>query len=390
MIKRDLQKIVLELAKGFPAIVIQGPRQSGKTTLSRLCFPKKPYVSLENPDLELYVKEDPRGFLEQYQDGAIFDEIQRCPDLIRYLQEMIDSNRKMGRFILTGSSQLLLNEKISQSLAGRAGIIECLPFSQAELSRNKDFKNMKLEEMLYKGAYPPLYDRKLSPQKWLQSYTAQYVEKDIRQLLNIQDHATFHLFLKTCAAHTGQIIDATKFCNQIGVNASTITRWISILETSYICFKIMPYYKNYNKRLVKKPKLYFYDTGLACYLLNIQKESDIPTHAYKGALFENWVISETIKEKTNKGELAEPYFWRDNKGLEIDLVLPNSHDVNFYEIKSGKTVTSDWFKNLKKFEDHGLLNLIYAGTQTSHRSGIQVISYTDLHKYLKSSDSENS
>jgi len=382
MIKRDLQKVVLTLAKGFPVIVIQGPRQSGKTTLSKLCFPKKPYVSLENPDNELYAKEDPRGFLEQYKHGAIFDEIQRSPDLIRYLQEIIDNSKEMGRYILTGSSQLLLNEKVSQSLAGRAGIVECLPFSQAELSRVKKHKNMSIEESIYKGSYPPLYDRDLDTRHWLQAYTAQYVEKDIRQLLNIQDHTMFHLFLKTCAAHTGQIIDAAKFSNQIGVNATTVKRWLSILEASYICFQLRPYYKNYNKRLVKKPKLYFYDTGLASYLLNIQSSDDITSHAYKGALFENWVIGEALKSKMNKGQLADPYFWRDNKGVEIDLVLPESHDVSFYEIKSGKTITSDWFKSLNKFSDHGKLNLIYAGSSTTLRSGVQIISYKELYKWL--------
>jgi uncharacterized protein len=382
MIKRTLEKVVLKLAKGFPAIVIQGPRQSGKTTLSKICFPKKPYVSFENPDVELFAKDDPRSFLEQYKDGAIFDEVQRVPELFRYLQEVIDSSKKCGRFILTGSSQLLLNEKVSQSLAGRVGIVECLPFSMKELSSIRKFKSMSIEQLMYKGGYPPLYDRKLETQHWFQAYTAQYVEKDIRQLLNIQNHSLFHLFLLTCAAHTGQTIDTTKFSNQIGVDASTVKRWLSILETSYICYQLKPYFKNYNKRLVKKPKLYFHDTGLVCYLLKIQSYEDIISHPYKGAIFENWVINESLKFNMNKGYLANPYFWRDNKGTEIDLVLPVKNEVKFFEIKSGKTISTDWFKSLKKFSDHGKLNLIYSGNMTAKRSGIQIISYKDIENYF--------
>lgn len=383
MIKRELEKVVKKLAKGFPGVVIQGPRQSGKTTLSKICFPKKAYVSFENPDIESFAKEDPRGFLDQYQEGAIFDEIQRVPDLIRYLQEIIDNSKECGRYILTGSSQLLLNEKISQSLAGRVGIVECLPFAMNEILSIKKNTSMGIEELIYKGGYPPLYDRNLDVKHWLLAYTAQYVEKDIRQLLNIQNHSLFHLFLKTCAAHTGQIIDATKFSNQIGIDASTVKRWISILESSYICYQVRPYFRNYNKRLVKKPKLYFYDTGLVCYLLGLQSYHDILTHPFKGALFENWVINEVCKFKLNQGYKSETYFWRDNKGVEIDLVTEESDHVNFYEIKSGKTVANDWFKHLNKFSGHGNLNLVYCGDKTMKRNNINIVSYKDIKKFIK-------
>lgn len=377
MISRDAKHHLLKLAKGFPAVIVQGPRQSGKTTLAKACFPEKAYVSLENPDQEFIAREDPRSFLKKYEDGVILDEIQRVPELIRYLQEIIDQTKECGRFILTGSTQLLLQEQVSQSLAGRAGILTLLPFSHAELVQAKLSSDI-LEETLFKGGYPPIYDRPVEPNDWLESYIAQYIEKDVRQLINIQNHHQFYLFVRTCASHVGQVIDFAKIGSQIGVDATTVKRWLSILQVSSICFLLQPYFKNYNKRIQKKPKLYFFDTGLVAHLLRIHQPEIILTHPYKGALFENWVISEWYKHRYNFGKYSDAYMWRDSNGVEIDLVIDDSQKPSFIELKSGATFAYDWLKHLLKFEAHGPLHLVYGGKEEMTIKNVNVQSWDSL------------
>ncbi len=348
MIKRTMHSTLLRLAKGFPIIAITGPRQSGKTTLARAAFPDKPYVSLEDPDIRALAETDPRRLLSTYSEGAILDEIQRAPQLFSYLQTQVDANLRPGMFILTGSQQFGLLSGISQSLAGRVGMVQLLPFSIPELHSAGVLLD-NLDELLYRGCYPPLYDRDLSPGDWYAAYMATYVERDVRRLINVRDLSSFQRFLKMCAARTGQLLNLSSLAADCGISHNTATAWISVLEASYIVHLLHPHYRNFNKRLVKMPKLFFCDAGLAAWLLGLRKPEEVAFHALRGNLFETLIVSELLKQCFNEGRPSNLFFWRDSKGLEIDLLLENGDDLTPIEIKSGATISPDFTDSLKKW-----------------------------------------
>lgn len=381
MLKRSAATILLEKAKSYPVVVITGPRQSGKSTLSRLLFPQKIYISLEDLDHRQFALEDPRGFLAQFPEGAILDEVQHAPDLFSYIQTLVDEKFKPGMFIFTGSQQFGLTAKITQSLAGRAGFIQLLPFTIDELKTGGVLPE-KWEELLFKGFYPPIYDRNIMPQVWYSDYVLTYIERDVRQLINVQDLRTYHRFLQMCAARTGQILNLSSLANDCGISHNTAKSWISVLEASYVIFLISPHFNNYNKRLIKSPKLYFYDTGLVCLLANIQNAEQLMTHSIRGALFETLVASELMKKRFNQGLLSNLYFWRDSQNHEVDFILEEGEKLIPIEVKSGQTITNDYFSGIQYWESlsqqTGNGKLIYAGKQNLQRNGIDVVGWQHI------------
>jgi hypothetical protein len=381
MIKRNAENSLKKLAAGFPVVSITGPRQSGKTTLAQHCFVEKPYVTLEDPDTRDFALHDPRSFLAQFPDGAILDEVQRCPDLFSYLQGIVDRDGRMGLFILTGSQQFSLKEGISQSLAGRVGMVHLLPLAQDELLAVGDLPTA-LDEFLYKGAYPPIYTRPVEAFQWYANYVSTYLERDVRQLINVQDLALFQRFLRVCAHHVGQLVNLTQIANDCGISQKTVEAWLSVLEASYLVVRLQPWYRNFNKRLVKTPKLYFYDTGLVCWLLGIRDVEQVKFHAMRGALFENLVISECHKHLFNQGEYPEIWFWRDRSGHEVDMVLERSGQFRAVEVKSGQTLSQDQFKGLQFWQEltgnAGKALLVYGGEQAQQRTVAQVVPWRNL------------
>jgi predicted AAA+ superfamily ATPase len=379
MIVRTAEKELLNLASQFKSLALLGPRQSGKTTLAKKAFPDKPYVSFENPDIRRFAIEDPRGFLEQYSDGAILDEIQRTPEIFSYLQEILDNQQKAGSFILTGSYNFQLQESISQSLAGRIAYLFLLPFDMKEIPLSD---NIPVETRLFTGSYPAIYDQKIESEKWFQNYIRTYIERDVRLIKNITNLDTFELFLRLCAGRNGQILNMQSMAIQIGVDHKTILSWISLLEQSFIAFRLIPHHKNFNKRLIKSPKLYFYDSGLVCALLGIQTPKQLITHPLYGAVFESFVVSELLKSRYNAGLESNLFFWRDNTGHEIDILVDKAGELHPIEIKSGKTISSDYFKGLefwKKISGSKSGTVVYAGQSSQKRStGFQVIPIHDL------------
>lgn len=341
MIPRSATHSILRLAKGFPIVALTGPRQSGKTTLAKSVFADKAYVSLENLDEREFAMQDPKRFLQRFSEGAILDEVQRCPGLLAYLQGVVDERKRMGDFILTGSSQFELVSGISQSLAGRVGRVELLPLSQQELQQANKLPPT-LDEALFYGGYPALYDRAVSPQDWLGNYVATYIERDVRQLIAVRDLTQFQRFVKMCAARSGQLLNLAALGADCGISAVTAREWLSVLEASYLVVRLMPYHKNFGKRLVKTPKLYFLDVGLMAWLLGIQSSQTIETHAMRGALFESYIVSELIKQRFNAGESNDLYFWRDNVGHEVDVLYETPQGLQAIEIKSGSTFATDW------------------------------------------------
>ncbi len=378
MIERKAASLALQLAKQYPVLTITGPRQSGKTTLCRMIFGNRAYVSLEDVDERNFARQDPRGFLNRFPDGAVIDEIQRVPDLLSYIQTIVDQNRKDGFFILTGSQQFELLEGISQSLAGRTALIRLLPFTLSEAYGSAN-TIPSIDRVLYTGFYPRIFDKNLDPGQAMLFYVNTYVERDLRLLINIKDLSKFEIFLKLCAGRTGQILNMSGLGNDCGVNHSTIKSWISVLEASYIVKLLRPYYRNFNKRLVKSPKLYFLDTGLASFLLDIQNESQMATHPLKGSLFENFVIAEILKSRFNMGKTDNLYYFRDNAGNEIDLICDHGIQIDAVEIKSGQTVASDFFKGLKylsKVTDSIRQSyLCYGGDTDFVRQGVNITSW---------------
>ena len=382
MIGRDATTTLLQLAKGYPILAITGPRQSGKTTLAQAVFPKKPYVSLEDPDQREFANTDPRGFLARYPDGAILDEVQKCPDLFSYLQTHVDLDGRVGLFVLTGSQQFGLLSGISQSLAGRVGLIQLLPFSLSELIAAGSSPD-RLEEILFQGSYPPIYDKELTPGNWYSNYVMTYVERDVRQIVNVRDLNTFQRFVRMCAARTGQLLNLSSLANDCGITHNTEKAWLSVLEASYIIFLLHPHHRNFNKRLVKAPKIYFFDTGLAAWLSGIQNSEQIAVHPMRGPLFETWVVSELLKGRFNRGLTSNIYFWRDSTGNEIDVLVENGDKLIPVEIKSGQTVTRDYFKGLNKWlsiggSASGIGRLIYGGDHSQSRTGFEVLSWRDI------------
>lgn len=386
MVKRILSKKLKSLASKFPVVSVTGPRQSGKTTLVQSVFSDKKYVNLEDLDTREFALNDPRGFLAACGKGAIIDEAQRAPALFSYIQTAVDRDKKAGRFILTGSQNLLLQENVSQTLAGRIAILKLLPFSIEELNGTK-YEPDSAEKHIFKGAYPRIYDKKINPRDWFPNYIQTYMERDVRMIKNISDLNTFQKFVKLCAGRTGQVLNLLSLGNDCGITHNTAKSWISILESTYIVFLLQPYYKNFNKRLIKMPKLYFYDTGLACSLLNIQNKQQLSTHYSKGGLFESFVLSEIIKYKFNRGLEPHCYYWRDRTGNEVDCILEEGKSLLSIEIKSSRTIANDFFDSLKYWSKTiGKVKnrpyLIYGGKESQKRSFAQVVSWKDVSSIL--------
>jgi predicted AAA+ superfamily ATPase len=327
--------------------MLVGPRQSGKTTLAKMVFPAKKYVSLENPDERNLALSDPKAFLNRFPNGAILDEVQRAPELLNYLQEILDNTTEDGLFILTGSNNLLLQENVSQTLAGRIGVLDLYPLSYRELQSQE--RNYSLNELLLRGFYPEIHQKNRNPDLWYQSYVRTYVERDVRQLKNIDNAMLFFKFLRLCAGRVGQTVNRSALSNECGIDVKTVDSWLSILEKTFVIKMLPTYFNNFNKRLVKTPKLYFVDTGLACSLLSIKKESELEVSHFRGSLVENLIIMEFVKNNANLNLGQQFYFWRDNKGLEIDLIIQTATQLIATEIKSAQTFSSDFVKGLKKF-----------------------------------------
>ena len=384
MIIRNIAPVLLKLASQYPVITLIGPRQSGKTTLTKTLFSSKPYVTLEDPDIRRFASDDLRGFLAQYAGGAIFDEIQRAPELPSYLQGVVDANPTPGRFILTGSQQFELMTQVTQSLAGRTGILSLLPLTLAEVQRfNKKVAVTDLPGTLLKGFYPRIHDQKLDPSQALADYFSTYVERDLRQLAAVHDLQRFERFVRLCAGRSGQLLNLVSLGNDAGVSQPTARAWIDLLQTSFIVYLLPPWHTNSGKRLVKSPKLYFYDVGLACWLLGLRTADQVSRDPLWGSLFENFIIMEAMKDRLNAGESAEMYFYRDSEGNEVDLLLPTGGKLHAIEIKAGATINPDYFKALKTFTSHHPQaitggNVIYGGFQSQHRSDWPVYSWQNL------------
>lgn len=382
MIPRTATSTLEQLAKGFPVVALTGPRQSGKTTLAKSVFKDKTYISLENPDEREFAQRDPKRFLQRFPNGAILDEVQRCPELLSWLQGWVDERGIMGDFVITGSAQFDLFAGISQSLAGRVGRVELLPLSGAEL-RTAGQAPSDLNTTLCQGGYPALYDRDVSPQDWFANYIATYLERDVRQLIAVRDLAQFQTFVKMCAARTGQLLNLASLGADCGINAVTAKQWLSVLEASYIVTLLKPHHRNFGKRLVKAPKLYFCDVGLAAWLLGIRDAAALDTHAARGALFETHVISELMKQRLNAGQPLDLYFWRDHVGHEVDVLIEHAQGLQALEIKSGGTFASDWTDGLKKWQKFAATesiqpSLVYGGTTSYVREGMHVWGWQNI------------
>ncbi len=382
MIPRAAAPTLQRLAAGFPVIALTGPRQSGKTTLARAVFNDKPYVSLENPDEREFATSDPKRFLARFPQGAILDEVQRCPSLLSWLQGVVDERRIMGDFVLTGSAQLDLIAGVTQSLAGRVARLELLPLSHQELVEGSCAPE-QLGQALLKGGYPALYDRPVTAQDWFANYVATYVERDVRQLIAVRDLGQFQTFVKMCAARTGQLLNLASLGADCGISAVTARQWLSLLEASYIVTLLRPHHRNFGKRLVKTPKLYFLDAGLAAWLLGIRSAEALETHAARGALFETWVIGELYKQRLNAGLPLDLYFWRDSTGNEVDVLIETADGLRPIEIKSGSTVASDWMDGLKKWQklaqsEAQLPCIVHGGQGSYEREGIRITGWQDI------------
>lgn len=382
MLPRTALAAVLRLARGFPLVALTGPRQAGKTTLARTAFPDKPYVSLENPEQLALATADGLRFLAAYPDGAIIDEAQRCPALFSWLQGRTDERRRMGEFVLTGSQQFGLMSKITQSLAGRVGLVQLLPFAQSELA-GADKAPASLDLALWQGGYPALYDRDVAPADWFPNYVATYVERDVRQLLEVRHLGLFQRFVRMCAARTGQLLNLSALAADCGISHVTAREWLTVLEASYLVRLLPPYHRNFGKRLVKTPKLYFLDVGLAAWLLGIREPTAIAAHAMRGALFESFVVGEFIKQRFHAGQPAELYFWRDNVGHEIDLLFEVDGRLQAVEIKSGMTFSQDWPAAARRWTSYAGTEalppwIIYGGERGFDVEGCRVFSWRAL------------
>ncbi|MCO5258605.1 MAG: ATP-binding protein [Crocinitomicaceae bacterium] len=377
MISRELNTVLREYAKEFRSVLVVGPRQSGKTTLTRETFPDKPYVSLENPDEKLLAENDARAFLSRFPNGAILDEIQRVPNLFSYLQEILDTTNEDGLFILTGSNNILLQENISQTLAGRLGILDLYPLSYREIK--EESKDYSLNELIFKGSYPEIYHKNRKPQIWYSSYVRTYVERDVRQIKNIDNTSLFIKFLKICAGRIGQQVNLSNMSNACGIDVKTVQSWLSVLEQSYIIKLVQPFYNNFNKRIVKAPKLYFIDTGLACSLLTIRNMDELALSHFYGALVENYVIIECMKNNANLQTDRAFYYWRDNNGVEIDLIIDKGSDFMPVEIKSAQTFSNDFSNNLLKLKNYANIQqgiVVYNGTmEFTNSNNIEVVNW---------------
>jgi len=350
MIARNLGAKLRELSGYYPVVAVTGPRQSGKTTLCQATFPEKPYVSLESLDTRTYARTDPRAFLAEYRAGAIFDEVQHVPELFSYLQGEVDTEPQPGRFILTGSQHFGLTGSISQSLAGRCGILVLLPPSLDEL-RAFPAAPTDLYPLLWQGAYPRIYDRGIPADQWLADYLTTYVQRDVREIVNVGDLQTFAAFVKLCAGRTGQEVNLSALGGDAGVSHNTARAWLSVLETSYLVHRLPAWHTNIRKQVAKAPKLHFFDSGLACHLLGIRDPDQLRHHPLRGAIFESWVVAELYKGRAHRGEPPDLFHYRESRGVEVDVVREAGDTLDAIEIKSGTTLASDFFRPLQRFAD---------------------------------------
>ncbi len=370
------------MSRQYPIVTLTGPRQSGKSTLLRTTFPDYAYVSLEDPDMRMFASEDPRGFLSTYPKRAILDEVQRVPALLSYLQGHTDSAGETGMYLLAGSHNFLLMEQIGQSLAGRTAILKLLPFSHRELASGGWLKGDTNREIFF-GGYPRLFDKSIEPTDFYPSYIQTYVERDVRLVRNILNLSSFARFIRLCAGRIGQLLNLSSLANDCGISVPTASSWLSLLEASYICYLLRPDHKNYARRLVKTPKLYFYDTGLACSLLDIRSHSQVDTHFLRGGLFENLVINELMKRAFNRGREPTMYFWRDSTGNEVDLLDYTDGPVQAYEIKSGASYTKSYLKSLARWRELSgtaseQCHVVYGGAQALRSSHGDIIPWAQL------------
>ena len=349
MITREITEELLKACKEYPVATILGPRQSGKTTLVKMTFPNKPYYSFENPDIRMAAEADPRSFLNNLPEGAILDEIQNLPQLLSYIQGIVDTTQLKGMFIITGSHQPELHQTVSQTLAGRTSILTLLPFTITELSQFK--KELSPFDIIFQGAFPRIHQEKIDPNRFYNGYVQTYVERDVRALINLKDLRLFQQFLLLLAGRIGQVINFTSISNDIGVSSTTIKNWISVLKASFVVFELSPYFENIGKRVIKSPKLYFTDTGLASFLLGIESASQAERDPLRGGLYENLVILEIIKLYHNSGKRPDIYFYRDTHGNEVDLIIRKNRKLIPIEIKSAATFTKDFLKGIDGFAD---------------------------------------
>ncbi len=384
-----MQSVLLKSAQQYPVVAVLGPRQSGKTTLTQQTFPDYDYVSMSDLDSRIQAQQDPRKFFARYESskGLIVDEMQEVPELFSYMQGVVDRSKKLGFFIITGSSNFLLMKNITQSLAGRIAILELWPLSMQELDAAK-LKKYKLEEILWRGMYPRLYVHDVDPSTWYANYITTYVERDVRQLLQVGDIVSFQKFLKLCAARVGNLLNYADLARDCDISPNTAKAWISILQTSFIITLLHPYYKNFSKRVVKTPKLYFNDVGLACRLLDIEDFNELFVHSMRGALFENFVINEFCKSECNLGKKPQLYFWRDVQGHEIDCIIEKSQTILIpVEVKSGMTVQPKFYKELIDWNEitgqSTLGYIVYAGDQTFEGSHAQIVAWNNIDKIQK-------
>jgi predicted AAA+ superfamily ATPase len=395
MIRRTLQGQLERAAGRYPVITMTGPRQSGKTTLARMAFPDRPYVSLETPSEREFAIDDPLGFLARFERGAILDEIQRAPELLSYLQGIVDADPSPGRFVLTGSQNLALLEGVSQSLAGRTALLELLPLELAEIRRFGRSAD-DLDSVIWRGGYPRIHDRGLPPDEWLADYTATYLERDVRNLLAIGDLETFHTFLRLCAGRVGQLLNLASLAADCGVSQPTAQRWLSTLEASFIAFRLQPFHANLGKRLTKRPKLYFYDPGLAVSLLGVEQPEQLAAHPLRGAMFEGWVVAEVVKWHRHRGKRPRASFYRERDRHEIDLVLERGPELTLVEAKAGRTPASEHFAAFPVFADLiaargdrrrqvGRRMVVYGGGESQSRSQGDLVSWTALDQALQGS-----
>ena len=381
MVQRIAKKKLIDLASKFKAVAVIGARQSGKTTLIKQVFKNKPYVSMENPDTRNFATEDPRGFLSSFPKGAILDEVQRVPQLFSYLQEILDDQRTKGLFILSGSNNFLLQQNISQTLAGRVGYLQLLPFSINELSKSKLLATSD-DALMLKGFYPPVYDQKIPFGDWCPNYINTYIERDVRQIKNITDLIVFGRFMRLLAGRNGQELNYSSLSIETGVDMKTIQSWVGVLESSFIVYLLKPHHNNFNKTIVKRPKLYFYDTSIVCSLLGIRNAAQLKNHPLRGAIFEGMVITELLKKRTNAGMQVNLSFWRDKTGREIDIIVDNGNTQFPIEIKSGKTIHDEFLKNIEYWKSmtgfkKGLV--LYAGKENQKRSkGTDILNWREL------------
>ena len=385
MIEREIAPCLVELFEQYPFVTVTGPRQSGKTTLCRAAFPHLDYVNLEAPDRREFAESDPRGFLARFGEGAILDEIQRVPDLLSYLQILADEANRNSLFVLTGSEEFRLSDAISQSLAGRTALLRLLPFSLVE--RRRTGASDRIDDILYSGFYPRIHDRKLEPRQALGDYFETYVERDVRRIGEIRNLANFRRFVRLCAGRVGQLANLSSLGADAGVSHTTASHWLAILEASHVVFRLPPFHANIRKRLVKTPKLYFYDVGLASHLIGIEHAGQIATHPLRGPLFENAVVVEALKHRFNRGRRSNLSFFRDSRGLECDLLYENGNGTGAIEIKSGATVASDWFDSLnlvsKELPEIATRAVVYGGGERQSRRDGEVVPLTGLSEMLE-------